>query len=215
LLVVGSLAALLALASLAGGGALVAIDRTQRDDDGFLMSPSEDFATATYAIVSESADIDTEGAGWALDTFLGTVRIRSESDRALFVGIAAEDDAARYLDGVEHDVVTDLDDEPGYSREPGGAPAGPPGEETFWVASTTGAGEQTLEWEPEEGDWRVVVMNDDAARGVSAELGIGAELDQVIWIGIGLLVVGGLLAAGAALAITAGARRRPAVSEMR
>jgi hypothetical protein len=51
-------------------------------------------------------------------------------------------------------------------------------------------------------------MNADATRGVSSELSIGAELDSVLWIGIGMLVAGGLLAAGAALAITAGARRR-------
>ena len=87
LLVVGSIAAVLAFGLLAGGCALVAVDQTQRDDDGFLMSPSEDFRTSTYAIVSENADIDTEGAEWALDAFLGTVRIRSESDRSVFVGI--------------------------------------------------------------------------------------------------------------------------------
>ena len=51
-------------------------------------------------------------------------------------------------------------------------------------------------------------MNEDASRGVSSELSIGAELDSVLWIGVGLLVFGGLLAAAAALAITAGARRR-------
>src|SRR5688500_12341060 len=78
LLVVGSIAAVLAFGLLAGGCALVAIDQTQRDDDNFLMSPSEDFRTSTYAIVSESADIDSGEAEWALDTFLGTVRIRSE-----------------------------------------------------------------------------------------------------------------------------------------
>jgi hypothetical protein len=44
-------------------------------------------------------------------------------------------------------------------------------------------------------------MNVDAARGVSADMSIGAELDSVLWIGLGLLAVGGLLAAGAALAI--------------
>jgi hypothetical protein len=50
-------------------------------------------------------------------------------------------------------------------------------------------------------------MNEDASRGVSSELSIGAELDSVLWIGIVALVVGALLAAAAALAITAGVRR--------
>jgi hypothetical protein len=208
LFVVGSVAALLAFALLAGGCALVAVDQTQRDEDGFLMSPSRDFATSTYAIVSDSADIDLDGPDWAAKGVLGTVRIRSESDRPVFVGIAPDTDAAAYLGDFEHVVVTRIDDEPHYSERPGGAPASPPGDETFWVASVAGTGEQTLDWEPEDGSWSVVVMNTDATRGVASELSIGAELDPAIWVGIGLLVAGGLLAAGAALAITAGARRR-------
>jgi len=210
LVVVGTIAGLLALGLLVGGCALVAVDQTQRDDNGFLMSPTQDFSTPTYAIVSESADVDTEGGEWALDTFLGTVRIRSESDRQVFVGIGPADEVTRYLGGVERDVVDDLDSsgDPEYSRRSGVAPTGPPGDETFWVASTEGAGERTLEWEPEDGDWQAVVMNEDASRGVSAELSIGAELDSILWIGIGLLLAGALFAAGSALAITAATRRR-------
>jgi hypothetical protein len=207
LLVLGSIAAIFALGTLAGGCALVAIDQTQRDDDGFVMSPSEDFSSSTYAIVSESADLDTEGAEWALDAFLGTVRVRSESERPVFVGIARESDVARYLGDVERDVISDLEDEPRYERQDGGAPAGPPGDETFWAAKTSGTGEQTIQWDPEDGDWQLVLMNEDASRGVSSELAIGAELDSVLWIGIGLLAVGALLALAAALAITAGIRR--------
>ena len=207
LLVVGSIAALLAFALLAAGCAAVVVDQTQRDDDGFLMSPTEDFTTATYAIASKSADLDLDGPDWATTDFLGTVRIRSESDRPVFVGIAPQADVAEYLDGVEHSVVTEIDRKPRYVERQGGPPAGPPAEQTFWVASATGAGEQTLEWEPEDGSWNVVVMNADGSRGVAADLSIGGELDPVIWIGIGLLVGGALLAAAAALAITAGVRR--------
>jgi hypothetical protein len=211
LIVVGVIAGIVAFALLVGGCALVAIDRTQRDDDGYLMSPTQDFASPTYAIVSESADIESGGGEWALDTFLGTVRIRTESERPLFVGIARAGEVDRYLDGVEHDVVDDLDSsgDPEYSRRSGGAPSAAPGTQTFWAASSSGAGEQTLEWEPEDGDWRAVVMNEDASRGVAADMSIGAELDPVLWIGFGLLVLGALLAAGAAWAIT-GARRRRA-----
>jgi hypothetical protein len=206
LLVVGSIAALLAFALLAGGCAAVVLDRTQRDDDGFLMTPTEDFSTATYAIVSENADLDLDGPDWATTDFFGTARIRSESERPVFVGIARERDVADYLDGVAHAVVTEID-EAEYSERPGGAPEGRPADQTFWAASATGAGEQTLEWEPEDGSWNVVVMNADGSRGVAAELSIGGELDPLIWIGVGLLVAGGLLAAAAALAISAGIRR--------
>ena len=50
-------------------------------------------------------------------------------------------------------------------------------------------------------------MNEDGSRGVSSEVSIGAELDSVLWIGLALLGVGALLAARAALAVTAGIRR--------
>ncbi len=209
LIVIGTIAGVIALGLLAGGCALVGIDRTQRDDDGFVMSPSQELASSTYAIVSESAELDTEGAEWALDTFLGTVRIRSESDRAVFVGIGPAAEVDRYLEGVEHDVIDDLDSsgDPEYALRSGGAPSGPPSTETFWTASTSGPGEQTLEWEPEDGDWRAVVMNEDASRGVSTEASIGAELDSVLWIGLALFGVGILFAAGSALAITGAVRR--------
>jgi len=206
-IVLGVIAALLSLASLAAGTALVVIDQTQRDRDGFLMSPSEDFSTAAYAIVSESADVDFGGSERAARAILGDVRIRSESDRDVFVGIARDTDVQKYLNGVERSVVTDLGREPEYSHRAGDAPTSPPGDQHFWVASTSGSGERTLEWEPEDGSWSVVVMNSDASRGVASELSIGAELDAALWVGIVLLVVGALLAALAALAITAGVRR--------
>ena len=207
LIVVGVIAALLSLPLLAGGTALVVVDQTQRDDDGFLMSPSEDFSTATYAIVSDSADVDFGGSERAARAILGDVRIRSESDRDVFVGIARDTDVEEYLNDVERSVVTDIGKDPEYSHRPGDAPTSPPGDQDFWAVSTSGSGEQTLEWEPEDGSWSAVVMNSDGSRGVASELSIGAELDAALWVGIVVLVVGALLAALAAIAITAGARR--------
>ena len=112
-----------------------------------------------------------------------------------------------YLNGVERSVVRDIGRHPDYAHRSGGAPTSSPGDQRFWVASTSGSGEQQLEWEPEDGSWSVVVMNSDGSRGVASELSIGAELDAALWVGIVLLVVGALLAALAALAITAGVRR--------
>ena len=180
LMVVGVIAGIVAFGMLAGGCALGVVDQTQRDDDGYLMSPTVDFSTPTYAIVSERADIDSGGAERALDTFLGTVRLRSESDRAVFLGIGPAAAVDRYLARVERDVVTGFDsgfgsDDPTYSRRGGAAPSGPPDAQPFWVASQTGVGEQTIQWDPEDGNWRAVVMNVDSARGVSADMSIGAS----------------------------------------
>jgi hypothetical protein len=213
LVVVGVIAGVIALGLLAGGCALVAVDQTQRDDDGFLMSPTQEFSSPAYAVVSETADLDTDGAEWALDTFLGTVRVTSDSERDVFVGIGPAAAVNAYLAGVEHDVVRDLDSsgDPEYRRSAGtGSARSRPGEASFWVASASGSGEQSLDWEPIDGDWRIVLMNSDASRGVASDMSIGAELDTVLWIGIGSLVLGLLFAAASALAITAGVRRRAA-----
>ena len=96
------------------------------------------------------------GAEWALDSFLGTVRIRSESERPVFVGIATP--------GRRRGVPRrrrarrgrrDFEGDPQLRARAGRLRrTGQPGDQTFWVASASGAGEQTLEWEPEDGDWQ-------------------------------------------------------------
>ena len=211
LIVVGVIAGIIAFGLLAGGCALTAVDRTQRDDDGFLMSPTQDFATPTYAIVSESADIDSNGAEWALDTFLGTIRIRSESDRPLFVGIAAAS-RRRPLSGERRARRRHRSRLAAETRSTRVIRAPPlrarPRRKSSGRRLSKGKGEQTLDWEPEDGTWRVVVMRADESRGVSADMSIGAELDSVLWIGLGMIGVGLLFAAGSALAITGAVRRR-------
>ena len=175
LLAVGAVTGLIALGVLAGGAAALAIDKTQRED-GFVTSPSHTFVTPTYGLVSETADLD--GPGWAWNDLVGTVRIRSRSDRPVFVGIGPEADVQRYLAGVSHEIVGDLRDDPGdYDRKPGGAPATPPGEQTFWATSATGSGEIALDWDLKNGRWAVVAMNADGSRAVDTTLDVGAELD--------------------------------------
>ena len=112
LLAVGAVTGLIALGVLAGGAAALVIDRTQRED-GFVTSPSHTFVTPTYGLVSETADLD--GPGWAWNDLVGTVRIRSRSDRPVFVGIGPEASVRRYLAGVSHEFVGDLRDDPGDS----------------------------------------------------------------------------------------------------
>jgi hypothetical protein len=205
-IVAGSILALVSLGLLAGGVTGIVYDQTQRNADGFLMSPREQFDTSSYALVSETLDIGTEVPQWVIDELIGTVRIESESERPVFVGIASEDDVTSYLGGVRRAVVTDVSD-PDYSPRPGGAPASRPEAQAFWVASTSGAGARVLDWEVEDGDWVVVAMNADASAGVTVELRIGAEVDPLIWIALGFVVAGLLVGAGAAALIYVGARR--------
>lgn len=112
-----------------------------------------------------------------------------------------------YLGDVGRSVVTELDRRPHYDEQPGTSPSTPPSEQSFWAATATGVGTQSFTWEPEDGDWVVVLMNEDGSAGVQAELGIGAELDPLVWIAIGTLIGGLVLLLLGALAIALGATR--------
>jgi hypothetical protein len=71
------------------------------------------------------------------DSWFGKVRIRGESPGAqmLFIGIGPEAAVAKYLGGVAHASVQDIDFDPfrvKYLSIAGGAPQGPPTEQRFW-----------------------------------------------------------------------------------
>jgi hypothetical protein len=209
LVVLGSVVLLVALALVAAGIAGIVIDQTQRED-GFVITPTEELSTPTYAIVSESVDVDVDGPDWATRDLIGRVRITTDAEQPVFVGIAPSADADRYLGSFRHAVVSDLWDEPDDHDERGsGAPPSPPAGQGFWVASASGTGEQSLDWELEDGDWTVVAMNADASAGVTADVSVGAELDALLWVAIGVLLVGVLvLALGAWLFYLGIPRRR-------
>jgi hypothetical protein len=207
LLVAGIVAAIASLALLAGGGFLLWAT-TQRDDDGFYNTRSEPFQSDGYAIRSEDLDLGTEGPDWLFEAdHLGTIRLVAGSEKRLFLGIGPKDEVAQYLQGVEHDVVTDVELDPfraSYREEPGTSePSGPPGSQSFWAAT----GAERLEWKVAEGDWAAVVMNADASRPVSADISLGAKSDLPLWAGLIILGLGILLGAVAVALIVFGTRR--------
>ena len=219
LVIVGSLLALLGAGLLAGGCGLLWADQTQRDDDGYLTTPTERLQARSYAIVSEPIDLleaDTSGADWLLsEDVLGDVRVRASSNREVFIGIGPTSDVEAYLEGVGYHRLTDADFDPfrpRYEVTAGGAPAAPPTEQDFWAVSASGPGDQELTWNPDTGDWSAVLMNADGARGVAADVSVGAEADFLIWLAIGLLVAGGILLFGGAGLIYLGARERGAAA---
>jgi len=212
-IVLGSIGALFGLALLAGGGFLLWADRTQRDD-GYLTTPTERFATQTYALTRTRLEVDTDGAGWVLnDSWFGTIRIRGDSAGAktLFIGIGPEAAVAKYLGSVAHANVQDIDFDPfrvTYLPITGGAPAGAPTEQRFWAASASGVGTQTLTWKVRDGDWSVVLMNADGSRGVAADIDLGAKLSFLLWVAVGLLLGGVLVVGGSTALIVLAARTR-------
>jgi hypothetical protein len=192
----GGAVAIVGILLAVGGAAVIAAHAFARDDDGFYSSGTDRFETDGYAIETENIDLGTP-ADTAPDKLLGTVRVRGESagSKPVFIAIAPRDRIDAYLDGVSHSVLTDIDD-PEYDDVAGGRPAGPPTKQEFWSAEASGSGEQTMEWDVEGGDWSVVFMNADGSRPVALDAGVAIDLDWLIWVGIGLLVIGIAMAAG-------------------
>ena len=181
-------------------------------------SPREQVSSDGYAVTTEGidlADLD-DGGGWLVEQGLGRVRIRATSRTdAIFVGIAREAQVDRYLSGVAHDELRDV--RPGanlYRSREGGAAAVAPADAGIWEASASGDGTQTVEWDARDGRWAAVVMNADGARGVAADVRVGAKLGVLPWIGGGLLLAGLLaVALGVATIIATAAHARRAVIE--
>ncbi len=210
-LVLGALLALVSAGLLLGGGAALWADQVLRDDDGYLTSPTRALSTGQYALRTERIDLGDSGpeVSWALpDRWLGTVRLRATpttEDATVFLGIARTSDVSGYLSEAGYATITDLSRGTATYREhPGGAPESPPADQGFWVSSASGAGTQTLAWEPERGAWTVVVMNADAAPGVAVRADLAATVPALGWLSVSLLVAGvALLVVGGVVVVLA------------
>ena len=205
-IVAASLLGLFSLGLLAAGGGLLWAD-SKKDDEGYMSTGYDPFTTSTHALATEDLDIDATGAGWLIDEdSYGKLKLTAKSNdgKPVFVGIAPTDEAERYLRGVDHDLVSDVEYDPfrtDQREQPGARRPGLPGEARFWAASAQGPGTQTLTWDVEDGNWSVVVMNADASRGVDAEVRAGTEvplLEPAGWValiaGLVSLAVAALLA---------------------
>jgi hypothetical protein len=214
LVVFGTLAALAGMLLSLGGGVLLWAHTTQRDAAGFYTTSTQRFSTPTYAL---TAQVDFGRApgqhDWTMAHPLGTVRIRANSANgaALFVGIAPQADVDAWLAGVAHERVRGADFGPFRSNQSlttGSQAATAPAGQTFWAASASGPGEQTLLWRTEGGRWSIVVMNADARPGVVADVNAGAKTGILLPIGIGLVVAAFVLLAAAAALLFFGLRHQ-------
>jgi len=196
-------AGLVAAASLLfGGGSLLLLEATLADDDGFLNSVPFNIEVDGYAVVAGPAEIDlTPDVPVDLGE-IATLRIQTMNEdptRGIFVGIADTTNMDSYLGGVPYAIVEDLDEDSfslTYRVEASGEAPESPDDQPFWIDSSCGPGLQTIEWEIETGDVSFVVMNEDAADGISFETVVGARIPLIHPVGMGLLLGG-----GAALAV--------------
>jgi len=209
LIVTGALATLIASA-LVAGGALALWGDSEKDADGYLTTDTHRFEAGTRALATENLDVDLGDADWLADTDdLGKVKVTAESrdGKPVFVGIARTSDVEDYLAGVPYTTVSDVETSPfdaDYTRHSGQRHPVSPEHAGIWAASSHGSGSESIEWEIEDGDYSVVVMNADGSLGVDADVSAGANvpfLDELGWTAIGsgafaLVLAIGLIALG-------------------
>lgn len=212
-LIGGSFLALIASALVLAGVILVLVHATQRDADGYYSADPQRLSTPTAALTAEGLDLgDVRGSDELLDAIDARVRVRAAraDGGPVFVGIAREADLDRFLAGVAHEQVRDIDhDEVISDRAVGRARAPVPGTRDIWVAQASGPGTRTLRWDATGGRWAAVVMNADGSPGVVADVTVAARTGALLPIGLGLL--GGALVVGmlAAALLLAGVRFPP------
>jgi hypothetical protein len=188
-LIVASAVCVLAAILLAGGGWALWMDRVERDSHGFVSVGTSDLDTETYAIVSE---LRGDGPDWLYGSAVvgdARVRVTSQNEEPVFVGIARTDDVSRYLDGAGYATIEHFTTS-ARTTHSGGPPSGRPSDESMWDVSQQGVGPLTIEWEPRAGDWSIVLMNADAGGGVDVRGNLSAEFPLLPWLAGGFLVAG-------------------------
>jgi Domain of unknown function (DUF4389) len=209
--VLASITTVIGIAAIAAGGTGIVIDQTQRDSSGYVMTSATPYSTGTHAIVSASYRGGTANDWFVPGDLLGQVRLRANSARPIFIGIAPENAVDTYLANVSHaqgDTLTARSAD--FRAYSGGAPSSRPTAQGFWTTSSVGVGERTLNWKPQTGGWRIVLMNADGSSGVSADVSIGARFPDLLTVGIAVLGCGilVLLLGGGALYLAVSRRRR-------
>ena len=209
--VTGTIALVTAVIVLITRTVITAIDDAWRHD-GYLTSHQIPLATGSHAIATERLDLSDIAPMWPdIERLLGEVRLRAAGNngKPLFIGIAPADQADAYLNGVGHATLSELEDPvTTYAEHAGGAPAGAPADQSFWVSQANGFGPQAIEWPLSEGRWTIVVMNADGSPGVDANVDLGITAPVQEWAARLLMAIGWALALLATALLVIGAVRR-------
>jgi len=203
-LALGALLLLGAAALVVGGCSVRDIDTSERED-GYLTSDGRDVTTAGFALASDAIHLDALPEGWVF----GDTRVQvtsADPDDSLFVGIARPDDAAAYLEDIEHSTVSDID-ELAHEHHAGGMPTVPPAQSDIWVAQATGPGPQSVSW-PDDGRWTIVVMNSDLSADVDVSAQLQAKAPHLGEITAAVFAAGAVFATAGGLLVWMSLRRR-------
>ncbi len=194
LLVLGILFSLLALGFLFAGGALVWIDGAHSSGDGYVSTQPVRVSREGYAVVSQPISVDLQAERALRALRLVNIRMECENadpERAIFVGIAREEDARGYLDQVDYDQLLEVDFYPlklRFHKHAGESSPAPPESQDFWKSAAWGKGAQSIDFDLEAGDYLVVVMNADASKDLDFNATFKAKIFWVL-LAVGLILI--------------------------
>ncbi len=198
--VTGVLAGLLGLlAAVAGGVAAFA-----------LIGPGDVLTAGTHHLTTGGVAIATSpDLIRYYDARLVVTAEPTRRGQPVFVGVGNRVDVRSYLTGSAGAQVVDF----GFPstlriRQVTGAADRhvPPDRLGWWVAEESGSGARTLSWRLADGPYDVVVMNADGRPGVDVRVTAGVELPGAHRFAVGVLVVGLVLLAVAAVVLLWGRR---------
>ncbi|MHA2336631.1 MAG: RDD family protein [Candidatus Hodarchaeales archaeon] len=223
----------ISIALLFGGTAVIVVNETLSDSEGFINTPTLPFDNSdVVAIVFESfsindpnTNIDPDVARWVNIDFnpgdFVTIKVKASN---MFIGIAEKSDVDAYLNNVTFLKIDNIGfNEMSYHSENSGLlnnlTSNSPGTQSgfTWIASD----ESELIWSPEiedfDKDLSFVLMNPDGSLGLTTSLVAGAQIPFLRAIGIGLLVFGLILLVLAIVffVIAAKSKGRPQVNRYR
>lgn len=192
--------------ALAVAGAVVAV---VSGPDDTMRTGYHPVTTSSRALVARAANISPGPMPDGFGEFTIQVDTRS-SDKPMFIGVAPAAAVQSYLSGAAVDTVRGLELWPYRLHEvseQGAASPLPPRQQSFWVASASGTSAR-LTWHVTDGDYRVVIMNNDASSGLAVDARFAMTMPWLFEIGLGTLVLGAPIAA-AGLVLLVRSSRRP------
>ncbi|MCW2810100.1 MAG: hypothetical protein JWP61_558 [Friedmanniella sp.] len=202
----GLLGLILAGLASASGWALY-----QQRDGRFLTSPVGRYAVSTSALTTTGLEVFVDSQLPTARPGAARLMVRAsgaDPARPVFVGIGPRDAVTAYLAGVEHSELTQVTFAPftpTYRTVPGTRAPARPADQSFWLTSAAGAGQQQVETPLRSGTWVVVVMNADGSPGVAADLTAGVQTDLLGPVTLGLAVAALILLGAAVVVLLVGA----------
>jgi hypothetical protein len=214
MLIFGILLVFTSILLIIGGGIILAFDTGFKDDQGYYSTGSIPIESKSSAIITYPTDFQDEPDLYWEDQIPFSIKVEASntSDKPIFIGIAHETDIMEYLKDVSYDKFEGFSSHPytvHLNQIEGFNLPSNPETQTFWIASVSGIGTQSLNWDVRTGNYSLILMNADGSAPIDARVALGIKMPAVFRvIGIGLLSGGSILLIAGGIMIYFSLRKR-------